>query len=315
MSEEARYVRVGAFVFAGLALVVAGVLLFGGGRLLARRPLLVETIFEESVQGLEVGSPVKLRGVQLGSVSEITFVGNAYDTSAAPGGLQESRLVLVRMKLQPPPDAPTDEDLLADRIEQLVKSGMRLRMTPLGITGTYFLQADFLEPDKYPPMKLSFEPQEVYIPSAPSTINQLSSAAERLMTRIDALDVESLLINFDTLLVTLNETIGKADVSGVRATLGDVLADLRETSAAARRAVQNANLGGTTEEARRALDEFSQTLATVQRIANSSGDDLAVALDNMRAASENLREASETARAYPSFLLFGEPPKPLEEKE
>ncbi|RIL02604.1 MAG: hypothetical protein DCC71_16120 [Proteobacteria bacterium] len=315
MSEEARYVRVGAFVFGGMALVVAGVLLFGGGRLLARKPVLVETIFEESVQGLDVGSPVKLRGVQLGTVSEITFVGDVYDVSDAPNPLQEGRLVLVRMELRPASDHPVAEEHQEERFARLVDAGMRLRMTPLGITGTFFLQADFLDPAKFPPRKLSFDPDGIYVPSAPSTLTQISGAAERLIARIDALDVEGLLTNFDTLLVTLNETIGKADVSGARATLGDLLADLRETSATARRAVQSANLSGTTEEARRALDQMTATLGRLQRMADASGDDLAVTLDNLRAASENLREASETARAYPSFLLFGEPPRPLGEDD
>jgi phospholipid/cholesterol/gamma-HCH transport system substrate-binding protein/paraquat-inducible protein B len=315
MSEEARYVRVGAFVFGGIALVVAGVLLFGGGRLLARKPVLVETVFEESVQGLDVGSPVKLRGVQLGTVSEITFVGDVYDVSSAPDPLREGRLVLVRMALRPSSDQPQDPQSQAERMRRLVDAGMRLRMTPLGITGTFFLQADFVDPAKFPPIPLSFEPEGVYVPSAPSTITQLSGAAERLISRIDALDVEGLLTNFDTLLVTLNQTIGQADVSGARATLGDLLADLRETSAAARRAVESANLRGTTEEARRALEQMTVTLARLQRMADASGDDLAVTLDNLRAASENLREASETARAYPSFLLFGEPPRPLGEDD
>ncbi len=43
----------------------------------------------------------------------------------------------------------------------------------------------------------------------------------------------------------------------------------------------------------------------LQRLLDANGDDLAITLDNLRVTSENLREASETARAYPSFLLFG----------
>jgi hypothetical protein len=47
-------------------------------------------------------------------------------------------------------------------------------------------------------------------------------------------------------------------------------------------------------------------------MADASSDDLAVTLENLRAASQNLREAAETARSYPSFLFFGDAPKPVD---
>ena len=77
MSPEGRYYRVGIFVFAGLALIV-GAVLFLGGQTLFDDPVVIETYFDESVQGLEVGSPVKLRGVRLGEVRWIGFADDAY---------------------------------------------------------------------------------------------------------------------------------------------------------------------------------------------------------------------------------------------
>ena len=68
MSAEARYFRVGLFVLVGVALIGSCTVILGG-RGLFKDPILLETYFDESVQGLEVGSPVKLRGVQLGTVS------------------------------------------------------------------------------------------------------------------------------------------------------------------------------------------------------------------------------------------------------
>jgi phospholipid/cholesterol/gamma-HCH transport system substrate-binding protein/paraquat-inducible protein B len=308
VSEEARYVRVGAFVLGGIAAAVAGALVFGGGRLFAPRPVVLETVFDESVQGIDVGSPVMLRGVKLGTVKWIGFVGDAYVVDS----IEEAGRALVRMEVTNRVTEHDDRDgsEQAMNIRTLVDKGMRIRLTPMGITGTSFLQAEFLDPAKNPPMEISFKPREVYVPSAPSTITQISSAAERLMTRIDKLDVERLLNNFDTLLVGLNATLGEADVAGVRVSVGELLADLRETSASARRAIGGADLSGTTADARRSLDQVNATLARLQRLADSTGDDLAATLDNLRAASENFREASETARAYPSYLLFGAPPPP-----
>jgi phospholipid/cholesterol/gamma-HCH transport system substrate-binding protein/paraquat-inducible protein B len=311
VSQQAHYIRVGAFVIGGIFATVAGALLFGGSRIFGDPPVVIETVFEESVQGLEVGSPVKLNGVPLGTVKWIGFVGDAYVVTG-PKALEESRRALVRMEVtsRGVERAPSEQ---AMNIMTLVERGMRIRLTPLGITGTSFLQAEFLDLAKNPPMQISFTPREIYVPSAPSTINQLSSAAERLMTRIDKLDVEELLTNFDKVLVSVNDAIGQADVGGASKSVVEVLADLQKTSAAARTAIGAADLGGTSAEARRSIAELTATLARLQRMADASGDDLAVTLDNLRAASENLRDMAETARAYPSFLLFGQPPTPVEE--
>lgn len=312
MSQEARYIRVGAFVLGGIAAAIVGALLFGGGKLFGQRSVVIETVFDESVQGLEVGSPVKLNGVQLGTVKSIGFVGDAYVVEG-PGALEEGRRALVRMEITNRGRSRNHPDEQAVAIRNLVERGMRIRLTPLGITGTSFLQAEFLDTAKYPPMQISFTPREIYVPSAPSTINQLSSAAERLMTRIDKLDVERLLTNFDKVLVAINDAIGQADVAGASKSVVEVLADLQKTSAAARSAIGAADLGGTTAAARRSIDELSATIARLQAAIDASGDDLAVTLANLRAASENLRDVAETARAYPSWLLFGDPPAPVEE--
>ncbi len=311
MSDEARYARVGAFVFGGIALAVVGALLIGGGALF-RRPLIIETVFDESVQGLEVGSPVKLRGVKLGSVSSIGFVGDSYVLDDTPDAVKQRNNVLVRMEIESRLDAESSRVDQEESVRVQVEKGLRLRVTPLGITGTAFIQADYLDPKKNPPLPITWTPDHVYVPSAPSTISQLSSAAERLMTRIDKLDVEELLTNFDKVLASLNSALGEADVEGARKSVGELLTELQSTSSEARKAIVAADLRGTSRDARNTLDQMTATLTRVQRLLDANDDDLAVTLDNLRVASENLREASETARAYPSLLLFGAPPKRVE---
>ena len=69
------YFRVGALVLAGLALTIGFVLFFTASRF-GRGAVVYETYLRESVQGLDVGSAVRYRGVAIGRVSEIelTFV-------------------------------------------------------------------------------------------------------------------------------------------------------------------------------------------------------------------------------------------------
>jgi ABC-type transporter Mla subunit MlaD len=302
--NEARYFRVGLFVLGGIVLAVATILTLGAGRLFAQ-PVVMETVFDESVQGLDVGAPVKLRGVKLGTVSWIGFVGDRYELPA--GDAREARRVLVRMELTGA-DGGRSEAERARNLAALVERGLRLRLTPLGITGVSFLEADFVDPERNPPLAISWRPEVLYVPSTPSTITQITSAAERLMTRIDRLDVEGLLTNLDTLLVNVNEAVETADVDGVQRSVSSLLEELESTVAGLRDAVRAARVPAISEDARGTLREASATLVRLQLLLDRGGEDLSATLENLRVATQNLREVSETARSYPSFLLLGEPP-------
>jgi paraquat-inducible protein B len=61
---------VGAFVLGGLALGVLAILLFAGAQLFTRTGRIV-SVFNGSVAGLTVGSPVTFRGVTIGKVDDI----------------------------------------------------------------------------------------------------------------------------------------------------------------------------------------------------------------------------------------------------
>jgi paraquat-inducible protein B len=53
--------------------VIAGVLLFGGGKFFQEK-LPYVLFFDSSVEGLNVGAPVIFRGVQIGQVKEISAI-------------------------------------------------------------------------------------------------------------------------------------------------------------------------------------------------------------------------------------------------
>ena len=66
MSTRANYFKIGLFTLAALALLVGAIIAWGAGAFAADRAI-VETYMDESVQGLDMGSPVKFRGVNVGS--------------------------------------------------------------------------------------------------------------------------------------------------------------------------------------------------------------------------------------------------------
>src|SRR5215831_20501766 len=73
MGSRINPTTIGAFVVSAIVLVIAGVLVFGGGKSFQKR-LPYVLFFESSVEGLNVGAPVIFRGVQVGQVTAIAAI-------------------------------------------------------------------------------------------------------------------------------------------------------------------------------------------------------------------------------------------------
>jgi len=84
MEEGKHYFRLGLFVVVTVSVLVA-VLFFLGGRKLFQPTFTFETYFNESVAGLELGAPVRFRGVPLGQVSEIVTSAATYEKTSRWG--------------------------------------------------------------------------------------------------------------------------------------------------------------------------------------------------------------------------------------
>src|SRR5262249_49385960 len=125
---------VGGFVLGALALLVAALVLFGGGALFQRTTRAV-TYFEGSVTGLSVGAPVAFRGVTLGSVSNVVLQMDAQTGTA-----------IIPVYLQFDPSKITwigGQALTAQAKEDLIKRGLRAQLaTQSLITGQQMVQLD-----------------------------------------------------------------------------------------------------------------------------------------------------------------------------
>ena len=72
MSKPANPLAIGAFLVGAIILAVIAVLVFGGGQFLKKKMQYV-IFFDSALNGLNVGAPVKLQGVQIGTVKEISL--------------------------------------------------------------------------------------------------------------------------------------------------------------------------------------------------------------------------------------------------
>ena len=146
MSLKANYFKLGLFVVGAVIAGVIVLVVIGSGRWFQPR-LTIETYFNESVQGLDVGSKLKYRGVVIGEVKSIGFTYNKYQQDKPMQ--QRARYVLVEAQIQPKllGGRAGAGDLTEQKSANLeIERGLRMRLAPQGITGTSYLEIDYVEP-------------------------------------------------------------------------------------------------------------------------------------------------------------------------
>jgi ABC-type transporter Mla subunit MlaD len=284
------------------------------------------------VQGLEVGSPVRYRGVAVGRVTEIALAAAEYRRPQGEGFAAAFQLVVVRfaVNLRRVGDVPSTEDAVA--------AGLRARMASQGITGVAYIELDFLDAGRFPVQAVPWTPRYSWIPAVPSTVAQVTSAAEMFLRQIQGIDFTGLVTNINDLVldlrrqtdtgdlaVTLREAstlmqelrgiAGSSDVPGA-------VAELRATSAAIRGLAEGREIretlsamGAAAQDLRRATARLPNTIgqleSSLRSARNTTADvqaDLAPLLRDLRATTANLRETTEALRRSPSQALLGAPP-------
>lgn len=352
MSQKANYFKLGLFVIAAIVAGVVVLIIIGTGRWFERR-ITIETYFKESVQGLDVGSKLKYRGVVIGEVTNISFTYTVYQLDLPM--TERERFVMVLAQLQPRlvgGRAAAGDMTNPENARMEVERGLRLRLAPQGITGTNYLEMDYIEPPP-PVLPISWTPFNVYIASAPSTVTAFVNAAQDILNRLQSLDIDGTVANLNKLMTTTNERIAAIDtktlsqradraLAKLETTLDGIhakrvsdeatalLTELRQTNADLRRTLHNPALQKLPDDAAAAIasvktlvsdPKLTKTVADLERIMGRfdrlfgrTDTDLGTTIENLRQITDNLRDLTEDTKRYPASFLFGAPPAPLERK-
>jgi ABC-type transporter Mla subunit MlaD len=335
MEESKRYIRLGWFVVVCLTILFA-VLFLLGGRKLFQPTFTFETYFNESVAGLDVGAPVRFRGVPLGQVSEILTSAATYEKGVPLDKRRQYIVVRAKINLS----AEEVEQLKQDAIPML-KRGLRAQTQLAGITGQQYLAIDFFDPAKFPPLEFPWTPKFMYLPSAPSLTGQIVANAQVFLASLNEADVKTLGRSVNTLIADLdkklseapigeliknaNATIERIDATLAAAPVGPTLRKLDAVSGRLDALLADPgieqtvdNLAGITTRLRKLADDgdldrmVTRIDATVERLDALIGDnqyDARVIVQDLRATAGNLRTLSETVKQYPAGALFGGPPE------
>ncbi len=228
MSSRPSYFTIGVFVSAGLILLLGALMILGAG-VLWRETVTIETYMDESVQGIAAGSQVKMRGVHIGNVDNISFVFFQYPQAREA----KKRYVLITISIDVKTfgDIPVDD--FKDTLQREVQRGLRIRLLPMGITGTAYLEMDYTDPQRHPPLRINWEPENPYVPSAPGTFARLEETFEslhRTMANIEELDLQNTLNHMDHLLQSLDHTVQSLNMQHLSLQAEKFLEELRESN-------------------------------------------------------------------------------------
>ncbi|MDF0653220.1 MAG: MlaD family protein [Nitrospira sp.] len=335
MSAKANYHKIGVFIVLGLVTLIIAIVALSGGKWF-KKVMYWESYFDESVQGLAVGSPIKYRGVQLGTVDEIGFVGDVYGAELGKEDLRRyGRYILVRGSAADLNPHLTQEEKEAERGGR-ISAGLRVRLASQGVTGVVYLEADYLDPEEYPALEVPWKPQAAYLPSAPSNLSVLGTALHTIARDLEKADIHTIAGHLDSLVLETTKVVKDTNVQALSSQMGRVLAELEMTAQQGRRVMERPELTTIMSDAARTMEgakslvmELSQiskqikiasdrlpdasnqlekSLQRVDTLLANKSQDIEDTVENLRVMSENLREITDNAKRYPAQVFLGEPP-------
>jgi ABC-type transporter Mla subunit MlaD len=278
MALPSNQYKLGLFVILGFATAVLAAILFGGASL-KKETVKYHTYFNESVQGLDRGSPVKFRGVTIGHVSDIEI---APDHRMVDVVSELDTHDIKRMGLTEAGASPLGAPRFA------IPPDLRAQLGSQGITGVKFIAIDFFDVKSNPPPELPFQPPaDRYIPATPSVMKNLEESITKALERLpeigDAVTVS--LGHVDRLLAKLEE----GDFSGHATSTVRKADEVMSTLQAALTHIDQQNLG---PKAGRAMVDIDTTVNNMNKtIARLDG-----LLGSVRGVSDGLGEMTRNGR-------------------
>lgn len=328
MKTKVKPAIVGAFALGAFALGIIALLSFGGVNFFSK-PQRFVVYFDESIHGLDLGSPVKLRGVRVGRVADLVV---RYDDR------KNHSVVVVTCEFSRNTLTDGHGALInvADRgeLQTLIDHGLRAQLGVLGLaTGLLFVELDFLDPKEYPADSRTVELKYAVVPAVPSAISEFQASASEILSKIRKIDFEGLSGELKKLLADSRRQVDGLDLKGVMAqwqrtgaavetlatspeikqtftNLNATLVDLRATLAKldGQVATTGADVHATLTQAQTMLQNFNATSGTLRNFINAQqglGEGASEAFGKISEAADAVQRLADFLERNPNALLTG----------
>ena len=256
---------IGAFVLGAILLVAGAIFLFGSRDLFQKKRYFV-AYFEQSVNGLNVGAPVKFRGIEIGQVKEIEGV-----------FLPDTATVRPRLILEFYPETLRNAHVNRGEytlFQPLVDRGMRASLKSQSLlTGQLYVSLDFHE--NKPPRTLS-DGNDPF-PEMPT----FDSGLGEIFAAIEDLPLDALVGQLTSTLSSLEGVLSHAGIKESADFLPTLLKDLNATIGAIGVFIGN-DLPLTSEQLRSFLITGESSVTTLtDKLTNQSLVDLGNTLEQL----------------------------------
>lgn len=227
-SNHANYFLAGLTVIAAAAAIAAALVYIGGVRGRGDK-ILVETYYDKPISGLSVGSDVNFRGVKIGEVREVSFVGAKYEVN----GIDRFKIYIL-MAIERGSLGVSGGRRAGELCGEMVERGLRATVSASGITGLSRVECNF-SPNAVP-MPISWTPRHPYIPSKPSLLESFSDSATKAMNQLNRMDFASVWSNVNVTVSSAASAIGMLEtlISSRQREFSEFMRNIEEASSSLR---------------------------------------------------------------------------------
>lgn len=326
---EANKYKLGIFVLTGIGLMIVVLFMLGLSEALQHKINFI-TYFDESVQGLDIGSPVKFRGVTIGKVTRIAirpkdnFI--RVDMQAIPSSIQ-------------PSEHGTKPVDFFKNLQFEVMKGLRCQLELKGITGMKYVEMDYLVKEKI--KKMPFDPflcpiddivdgvkkgkrlplippeNTLFIPSSPSLISGLKTSLSVALTRIASIDFKKMSTEISGTLKEARQLLGDSKINNLIEKVDRMAANIESVT-------KNINKTLTKQRLEEITKEFHDTLKAVNALSKTAEQqikdakvadttkavrdlkqDLAATIVKLNSTLDAISELAKAIEEDPSSILRG----------
>lgn len=295
---------IGAFVLGGLTLFLVALVIFSSSSLFSQRMKFV-MYFDGSLKGLDAGSPVLFRGVQIGHVDNIVMEID-----------RENKRVLTPVYVVIDPERFKQKGrvgiLSEPPIHAMVERGLRAQLQSQSlITGQMNIELEFRP--SFPARYVKESDGGIdEIPTIPSQFDRVQGALESALESLRKLELQKLAdatagtmetthaaaYEFYTLMRKLNERIDPIlqNVDGSSEESRKALVELQKTLKEVNKAAENASS---------MFGSIDREVAAMSPNINKSANNARTAFDELSSAMRAMRQLAEYLERNPDALLTG----------
>jgi paraquat-inducible protein B len=317
MGKRVSPAVIGAFVVASFAILIVALVVVGSGRMFTK-PIRFICMFQGNLNGLKVGAPVKVRGVQIGTVAAIELRLLPSHGTLRPGisGLRLPVIIDVD-RSQLLARGGSGEALETAGFDDLIKQGMRAQLaTESLLTGLLYIDLD-LHPNT--PIKYVLEPGGPYreIPTVQTDLAQLQERLTEVLDKFDKIDFQALVVSITDAANSIKTLTGSPELKATLESLKGTIANLNQAVNSARDLINNANakvgplvtdIRESSDEANKTMKETRTALVSLQQTLDPNSP-LAVhlnqTLDSLTETAQSLGEFTDYLQRNPGALLRG----------